>query len=56
MPFSGPPPSSQQTSLDKTSIIRLTLAGLKSTELISNGETFKHYNNTYTVLCLPNNI
>ena len=39
LPFSGPPPSSQQTSLDKTSVIRLSLAGLKCAKLVSDGET-----------------
>ena len=27
LPFPSPPPSSQQSSLDKTSVIRLSLAG-----------------------------
>ena len=39
LPFSGPPASSQQTSLDKTSVIRLSLAGLKCSELVSQGKT-----------------
>ena len=38
LPFSGPPPSSQQTSLDKTSVIRLSLAGIKCREAISSGK------------------
>ena len=40
LPFSGPPPSSQQTSLDKTSVIRLSLAGLKCADLLSHGEAY----------------
>jgi len=37
LPVSGPPPSSQQTSLDKTSIIRLSVAHLKTQDVLQNG-------------------
>jgi len=37
LPVTGPPPSSQQTSLDKTSIIRLSVAHLKIKDVLQNG-------------------
>merc|ERR1711970_207095 len=37
LPITGPPPSSQQTSLDKTSIIRLSVAHLKTQDVLRNG-------------------
>lgn len=37
LPVTGPPPSSQQTTLDKTSIIRLSVAHLKTHDVLKNG-------------------
>lgn len=37
LPVTGPPPSSQQTTLDKTSIIRLSVAHLKTQDVLRNG-------------------
>ena len=37
LPVSSPPPSSQQSSLDKTSVIRITVADLKCRDIISRG-------------------
>ena len=37
MPVSAPPPSSQQSSLDKTSVIRITVADLKCRDVINRG-------------------
>jgi len=37
LPVSGPPPTSQQTALDKTSIIRLSVAHLKTRDVLQNG-------------------
>ena len=37
LPVSAPPPSSQQTSLDKTSVIRITVADLKCRDVINRG-------------------
>jgi len=36
LPVSGPPPSSQQTTLDKTSVIRLSVAHLKTQDVLQN--------------------
>eukprot|EP00092_Neocalanus_flemingeri_P000879 GFUD01000936.1.p1 GENE.GFUD01000936.1~~GFUD01000936.1.p1 ORF type:complete len:1030 (+),score=208.67 GFUD01000936.1:83-3172(+) len=38
----GPPPSSQQTTLDKTSVIRLSVAHLKSQDVLKNGLQMTH--------------
>ena len=35
MPISTPPPTSQQTTLDKTSVIRLSVANLKCRDVIT---------------------
>lgn len=37
LPVSAPPPSSQQSSLDKTSVIRITVADLKCRDVINRG-------------------
>ena len=37
MPVSAPPPSSQQSSLDKTSVIRLSVANLKIRDVLARG-------------------
>jgi len=37
LPVTGPPPSSQQTTLDKTSVIRLSVAHLKTQDVLQNG-------------------
>ena len=37
MPVSALPPSSQQSSLDKTSVIRITVADLKCRDVINRG-------------------
>jgi len=37
LPVTGPPPSSQQTTLDKTSVIRLSVAQLKTQDVLQNG-------------------
>jgi len=37
LPVTGPPPSSQQTTLDKTSVIRLSVAHLKTQDVLHNG-------------------
>ena len=37
MPVSAPPPSSQQSTLDKTSVIRLSVANLKIRDVLARG-------------------